>query len=112
MVKWSNVEGERRLPCIATQRGSSGREASCAALTEWIRENPGAVREKLEAHGAVLFRGFSFGSVEDFDKFADVFCPARQDYIGGNSPRTRIKDGVYTATEYPNDAKISLHNEA
>jgi alpha-ketoglutarate-dependent taurine dioxygenase len=112
MVKWSDVEGEYRLPCIATPRGSSGQEASCAALTEWVGENPRAVTEKLEAYGAVLFRGFSFESVEAFDDFAKVFCPARQDYIGGNSPRTKVKDGIYTATEYPNSAKISLHNEA
>jgi len=112
MVKWLHVEGECGLPCIATPQGSSGREASCAALTEWVGENPIAVKEKIEDHGAVLFRGFSFESVKDFDEFANVFCPSRQDYIGGNSPRTRIKDGVYTATEYPNSAKISLHNEA
>jgi alpha-ketoglutarate-dependent taurine dioxygenase len=112
MIEWFDVSEGRSLPCIATPRGSGGRESSCLALADWFRENPGIVAEKLETYGAVLFRGFSFESVEAFDKFANVFCPARQDYIGGNSPRTRIKDGVYTVTEYPNSAKISLHNEA
>jgi hypothetical protein len=112
MINWLEAQGGHRLPCIATPRGISSREISCAALTEWVGENASIVREKLEIHGAVLFRGFSFDSVGDFDKFADVFCPVRQDYIGGNSPRTKVKGGIYTATEYPNDAKISLHNEA
>jgi alpha-ketoglutarate-dependent taurine dioxygenase len=112
MVEWLDASEGRSLPCIATPRGSGGRESSCFALTEWVRENHGIVTEKLETYGAVLFRGFSFENIEAFDEFANVFCPARQDYIGGNSPRTRIKGGVYTATEYPNSAKISLHNEA
>jgi Taurine catabolism dioxygenase TauD, TfdA family len=112
MVEWLDISGGRSLPCIATPRRSNGRESPCFALAEWVKENPRIVTEKLETYGAVLFRGFSFESIEAFDEFANVFCPARQDYIGGNSPRTRIKDGVYTATEYPNSAKISLHNEA
>jgi alpha-ketoglutarate-dependent taurine dioxygenase len=112
MVQWSEVSGQCRLPCIATPQGSSGRETSSAALTAWVVKYPQAVTEKLVACGAVLFRGFSFENIEAFDEFANAFCPARQDYIGGNSPRTRVINGVYTATEYPNGAKISLHNEA
>src|SRR5262249_44892454 len=112
MVEWSEVSGQSGLPCIATPQRSSGRETSGAALTAWAVKNPNAVREKLAACGAVLFRGFSFESAEAFDGFANAFCPARQDYVGGNSPRTRIINGVYTATECPSSAKISLHNEA
>lgn len=112
MVEWLEDSERRRLPCIASPREIGGRESSCLTLANWIRENPRIVAEKLEIYGAVLFRGFSFESVEAFDNFATVFCPARQDYIGGNSPRTRIKAGVYTVTEYPRSAKISLHNEA
>jgi hypothetical protein len=81
-------------------------------LIEWASENVQATMEKLHLHGAILFRGFAFDGVEDFDKLADIFCPSRLDYVGGNSPRTKVKDAVYTATEYPASARISLHNEA
>jgi alpha-ketoglutarate-dependent taurine dioxygenase len=112
MVEWSEISGQCGLPCIATPQESSGRETSSAALTAWVTKYPQAVTEKLMAYGAVLFRGFSFDGIEAFDGLANAFCPTRQDYIGGNSPRIRIRNGVYTATEYPNGMKISLHNEA
>jgi alpha-ketoglutarate-dependent taurine dioxygenase len=33
------------------------------------------------------------------------------EYIGGNSPRTKIADAVYTSTEYPQRETLSLHQE-
>jgi alpha-ketoglutarate-dependent taurine dioxygenase len=33
------------------------------------------------------------------------------EYIGGNSPRTKIADAVYTSTEYPQKETLSLHQE-
>jgi hypothetical protein len=33
------------------------------------------------------------------------------DYIGGNSPRTKVADAVYTSTEYPSKETLSLHQE-
>jgi alpha-ketoglutarate-dependent taurine dioxygenase len=112
MIKWPNIEGQSGLPYIVSSRDVSTWGMPCIAPTEWIRENSDFIGEKLLKHGAILFRGFPLNGVEDFDQFADVFCPLRLDYIGGNSPRTKMKNGVYTATEYPGDVKISLHNEA
>jgi alpha-ketoglutarate-dependent taurine dioxygenase len=112
MISWRRVDGLQDLPCLAVPQDSSPRGTSSAVLTEWVRENPKEIEEKLQTHGAVLFRGFSFEGVKDFDGFAAVFCPRRLEYVGGNSPRTKVQGGVYTATEYPNSATISLHNEA
>lgn len=33
------------------------------------------------------------------------------EYIGGNSPRTKVADTVYTSTEYPRQETLSLHQE-
>lgn len=33
------------------------------------------------------------------------------EYIGGNSPRTKVADAVYTSTEYPRQETLSLHQE-
>ncbi|WP_084800620.1 TauD/TfdA family dioxygenase [Promicromonospora kroppenstedtii] len=33
------------------------------------------------------------------------------EYIGGNSPRKKLADAVYTSTEYPNRQTLSLHQE-
>jgi alpha-ketoglutarate-dependent taurine dioxygenase len=97
---------------MATPRSKSPGGVSSIALREWVSENLADVLEKLHNHGAILFRDFSFNHINDFDRFAEVFCPTRLEYVGGNSPRTKVKEAVYTATEYPSIEKISLHNEA
>lgn len=58
-----------------------------------------------------MFRGFTFSSLDDFERFAATLCPEFGNYVGGNSPRTRITGHVFTATEYPKAARISMHNE-
>jgi alpha-ketoglutarate-dependent taurine dioxygenase len=60
----------------------------------------------------MLFRGFGFASEDQFAALAAALCPELMDYVGGNSPRTRVEGKIYTATEYPSSAKITLHNEA
>jgi len=68
--------------------------------------------DKLNLYGAILFRGFDVGSIERFEEIGRIFCDEFSDYVGGNSPRTRVSRNVFTSTEYPKDAAISMHNEA
>jgi len=74
--------------------------------------NKAQVQSLLHQHGAVLFRSFGVASAEEFQNIAGVFCHRLGDYIGGNSPRTKVMSHVFTSTEYPAEEKISLHNEA
>ncbi len=32
-------------------------------------------------------------------------------YVGGDSPRSRLAEGLYTSTDFPSEFEISLHNE-
>lgn len=65
-----------------------------------------------QTHGAVLLRGFGFSTAEDFSQAVrDLQVGSFVDYIGGDSPRTRVCPGVYTSTEAPPSVKIALHNE-
>jgi alpha-ketoglutarate-dependent taurine dioxygenase len=112
VIKWLDVKGRDSLPGIVIPQSLSSQGRSYMALTEWASENLELITEGLQKHGAILFRGFSFESADDFDRFANVFCPTRLDYVGGNSPRTKVKGSVFTATEYERSKKISLHNEA
>jgi hypothetical protein len=51
-------------------------------------------------------------NAEDFAEFIRHLAIGESiDYIGGDSPRDKIKDGVYTSTEAPPSLKILLHNE-
>ncbi|MFC5743629.1 TauD/TfdA family dioxygenase [Dyella tabacisoli] len=74
-----------------------------------------AQREELEAQlvesGALLFRGFGVYDVEGFERAMDAFSPSRLDYVYRSSPRTAVGTRVFTATEYPPQQTIGLHNE-
>jgi alpha-ketoglutarate-dependent taurine dioxygenase len=81
-------------------------------FTSWIGEHQKEVQAELRRHGALLFHGFGFRQAGDFEQFSRALCPVLQSYVGGNSPRHRVKGAVYTSTEYSASARISLHNEA
>jgi alpha-ketoglutarate-dependent taurine dioxygenase len=65
----------------------------------------------LLEHGAVLFKGFSVDTAEQFDDFMGDLPLALGNYVDGNSPRTKLSNAIYTSTEYPAELSISLHNE-
>lgn len=62
--------------------------------------------------GGLLFRNFPITNEKDFSAFIKALGLGNfVDYIGGDSPRTKIADGIYTSTEAPPSIKIPLHNE-
>jgi alpha-ketoglutarate-dependent taurine dioxygenase len=70
------------------------------------------LKQKLLKYGGILFRGFPLQNADDFAAFIRYLGTGEcVDYIGGDSPRNKIKDGVYTSTEAPPSIKIPLHNE-
>jgi alpha-ketoglutarate-dependent taurine dioxygenase len=107
MIEWHSDPTALPLVGEAQERLSSGRK-----LPAWLLANKSQIQPLLWKHGAILFRGFGVASAEEFQDIASVFCSNFGDYIGGNSPRTRVMSHVFTSTEYPAEEKISLHNEA
>lgn len=85
---------------------------SLKELNDHIKDNQSIFKELLLKHGGILLRNFA---INDIDGFASVIDSLRLgnfvDYIGGDSPRDKIKGGVYTSTEAPPSVKIPLHNE-
>ncbi len=69
------------------------------------------MQQLLLKHGAILFRGFELNGAHDFRSFVERLGATPFEYIGGNSPRSRVAVDVYTSTEYPASQVISLHNE-
>jgi len=70
------------------------------------------IQKELLTHGALLFRNFPVKNEKDFSAFIQQLGLGDfLDYIGGDSPRNKIIDGVYTSTEAPPSMKIPLHNE-
>ena len=71
-----------------------------------------SLKKNLLKYGAILFRNFPVSDENDFSSVIKGFGAGKfVDYIGGDSPRNKIKDGVYTSTEAPPSVKIPLHNE-
>ncbi len=64
------------------------------------------------SYGGVLFRGFPLHHHDHFAALIKNLGTGKfLDYIGGDSPRNKITDGIYTSTEAPPSIKIPLHNE-
>lgn len=77
----------------------------------WARGHRELVEERLQKHGAVLFRGFAIASVEAFHAFVEAAVGELMEYKERSSPRHEQGDRVYTSTDYPPSQKIFLHNE-
>ncbi|MDA2920484.1 TauD/TfdA family dioxygenase [Desulfobacterota bacterium AH_259_B03_O07] len=71
------------------------------------------LKQQLQHHGALLFRGFRLQLISDFEQFVDAFFTGSQSlsYTGGFSKRDRVTEGVYTSTEFPSYIPIQCHNE-
>ena len=80
-------------------------------LLSYYSANKDFLEMELLAQGAILFRGFGVKTPASFARCVRSLNGNLLDYVDGNSPRTKLADGVYTSTEYPADYYISMHNE-
>ncbi|MDM4719715.1 TauD/TfdA family dioxygenase [Micromonospora sp. WMMA1363] len=77
----------------------------------WLTENRSRIDDIVATHGGVLLRDFGFTSVSAFNRAVQIFSPDLLDYVHRSTPRTKIGGKIYSATEYPADRSIPLHNE-
>lgn len=80
-------------------------------LAAWAASERENLERKLLQYGALLFRGFSVQSVEQFDQVIAALSPGALEYMFRASPRTRVGGNIYTSTDYPADQMIFPHNE-
>jgi alpha-ketoglutarate-dependent taurine dioxygenase len=100
---------KEQLPLVIqpSQNGGSKKE-----LFDLLSSHKADFKQKLSKYGGILFRGFSLQGADDFaDAVRHLGLGQFVDYIGGDSPRNKINEGVYTSTEAPPSIKIPLHNE-
>jgi hypothetical protein len=107
MIEWRQTAGT--LPLVGSPTGLA---SSSADLHAWLAMNKATVQNYLNTYGAILLRGFEIRSPQTFQGIAGIFCDEFSNYIGGDSPRTKVMSHVFTSTEFPKEAKISMHNEA
>lgn len=79
--------------------------------TDWVKIHKKRADDLFFEHGAVLLRGFNNYSTRDFYTFCHALSPSLLNYDYQSTPRTNLGKSIYTATEYPADREIPLHNE-
>ena len=90
---------------------TDGTAATAAALQDLLAIEQVSVRALLASRGAILFRGYELQNAQQFAHCVAALGMEPFSYAGGDSPRTAIADGVFTSTDYPATASISLHHE-
>jgi alpha-ketoglutarate-dependent taurine dioxygenase len=85
--------------------------ASDRDIASFVQAHSQQIQSALLEHGAVLLRGFEVRDAEDFARCIDATGLERIDYVYRSTPRTVVGDKIFTATEYPPQQDIVLHNE-
>lgn len=78
---------------------------------DWITEHKNLLENHLVKYGGLLLRNFNINSLSEFNRMVQSFSPELLDYVYRSTPRTKLGGKIYTATEYPADRIIPLHNE-
>ncbi|CUI16910.1 TauD domain-containing protein [Candidatus Protochlamydia naegleriophila] len=96
------------LPLVIESRN----EMALVDLLDLLTHSNSFFKQNLLKHGGLLFRNFPIHNENDFASVIKALGTGKFiDYVGGDSPRTKIKEGIYTSTEAPPSMKIPLHNE-
>jgi alpha-ketoglutarate-dependent taurine dioxygenase len=96
---------DRRSPLVIEPRTSH------ADLAKLVADPAADIEGRLTKYGALLFRGFAVDGIAAFDAFVGSASREKLDYVYGSTPRTAIGDRIFTATEYPANQEIPMHNE-
>ena len=100
---------KEQLPLVIQ---SSSPHCTKADFFELLSSQNEIFKQKISKYGGILFRGFPLKNADDFaNAIRQLGLGQFVDYIGGDSPRNKINEGVYTSTEAPPSIKIPLHNE-
>jgi alpha-ketoglutarate-dependent taurine dioxygenase len=81
------------------------------SLPDWATNNRDFIRQRLQRHGGILFRGFNLNSVDEFELLLRSLAGELLEYSYRSTPRTQVSGRIYTSTEYPAHQTIPLHNE-
>ncbi|MEM8772242.1 MAG: TauD/TfdA family dioxygenase [Pseudomonadota bacterium] len=82
-------------------------------LARLFADQRGDIERTLDATGAVLFRGFSLSTAEDFDRAVGAWGETNFSYDRSlsNAVRVNVTPRVFTANEAPPETSIYLHHE-
>lgn len=94
-----------RMPLLIQSRDPAASPADYAA------RNRDHLLKQVEACGAIVLRGFDLRDADGFGAFVGALDIPAMPYTYRSTPRVSVGNGLYTATEYPADREIPMHNE-
>ena len=81
-------------------------------IIEWAAASRAELREMLDEHGAVLFRGFDIKGIDEFEALASASTSGDWvPYLEATSPRDHVQGNTSTSTRYNSERTIFFHNE-
>ncbi|MGD6900412.1 TauD/TfdA family dioxygenase [Bacillus infantis] len=80
-------------------------------LLKWAKNNREELNNLLLKHGGILFRGFKVEDTKDFHAFVREVAGELLEYKDHATPRSPVKNQIYTSTDFAADQWIELHNE-
>ncbi|MBX9785780.1 MAG: TauD/TfdA family dioxygenase [Alphaproteobacteria bacterium] len=104
MKAWFLKEGKKGLLILEAQEKTFN-------PFDWLKAHNDNLESCLVKHGGVLLRNFNIHSVSEFNRIVQSLSPDLLDYVYRSTPRTKLGGKIYTATEYPAERIIPLHNE-
>ncbi len=86
-------------------------ESNELPLKDWVEKNKDDVESFLSTNGILLIRGLEITSEDFGDTLGSLFGGELLSYTYRSTPRTELKNNIYTATEYHPSEVIPQHNE-
>lgn len=80
-------------------------------LEQWVEENKEDIEPWLSQKGLLLVRGLNIPSEQFGSVLTSLFGEELASYTYRSTPRTQLKNNIYTATEYHASETIPQHNE-
>lgn len=100
---------KEKLPLVIEPKDKN---ITLGVFLDLLKSENKALKQQMLKHGGLLFRNFPVHNEKDFASvIKGLNIGSFIDYIGGDSPRNKIAEGIYTSTEAPPSVKIPLHNE-
>ncbi len=102
----SFINDQSVLPLVITPNKDN---MSLSGLFDLHKET---IDKSLLKYGGILFRGFKLDGVDEFQNMIEESYGNALEYNDRATQRSRVKGKVFTATDYPPDQEILLHNES
>lgn len=81
-------------------------------ILNWAEDNKNDIENFISQQGVLLIRGLNINGAEEFGSvLKKLFGEDLENYAYRSTPRTELKNNIYTATEYRASEVISQHNE-